>query len=226
MGLMQLMPATARELGVDPFHPEDNIRGGVAYLRQLLDRYDNDVELALAAYNAGPGSVERYGAVPLPRDPELREEDHGLHRRPTGRPPAPTIYKWIETIDGRAIVRYSNTPPKGVAATPVGPALGDPPSRASLSARELRRSPAPTRTHRTYPHPPHLSAPIRTHRTYPHPPHPVGAQPHLCYPRVFSTPDREVQRRGKNAKSAIKANRQNTKRREHNRGCARSSGPG
>jgi soluble lytic murein transglycosylase-like protein len=122
MGLMQLMPATARELGVDdPFHPEDNIRGGVAYLRQLLDRYDNDVELALAAYNAGPGSVERYGAVPPYRETRnyVKKITGSTGARPAA-PPAPTIYKWIETIDGRAIVRYSNTPPKGVAATPVG----------------------------------------------------------------------------------------------------------
>ena len=62
LGLMQLMPATAAELGVtDAFNPVQNVRAGVKYLKQLLDTYDGRVELALAAYNAGPGAVKKYG---------------------------------------------------------------------------------------------------------------------------------------------------------------------
>jgi soluble lytic murein transglycosylase-like protein len=64
MGMMQLMPGTARELGVDPSDPAQNAQGGATYLRQMLAMFDNDLELALAAYNAGPSAVVRHGGVP------------------------------------------------------------------------------------------------------------------------------------------------------------------
>ena len=69
-GLMQLMPATARRLGVkSPFDPRDNIRGGVAYLGELAERFgDTNAELILAAYNAGEHAVEEYGGVPPYRE--------------------------------------------------------------------------------------------------------------------------------------------------------------
>ncbi len=64
VGMMQLMPATAKELGVDPHDPQENARGGADYLRRRVTMFGNNVELAVAAYNAGPSAVLKYGGVP------------------------------------------------------------------------------------------------------------------------------------------------------------------
>lgn len=113
-GLMQLMPDTARELGVsNPFNPFENIKAGVRYLRQLLDRYNNDEVLALAAYNAGPKAVAKYGE----KVPPYRETQNYVTKvnQIAGAPakPVPQIYRGADvTADGRVIPKYTDKKPQ------------------------------------------------------------------------------------------------------------------
>jgi soluble lytic murein transglycosylase-like protein len=116
LGLMQLMPATIRQFGVsNPFNAADNVRAGVAYLRELLDRYQNNEELALAAYNAGPGAVDKHGlTVPPYRETKnYVAQINQMAARPIEMR-GESIYKVTETIDGRSIIRYTDKkPPTG-----------------------------------------------------------------------------------------------------------------
>ena len=113
-GLMQLMPATAQKFGVkNAFSPEENLRAGVAYLRQLLNRYENNEELALAAYNAGPNAVDKYGET-VPPYTETRNyvyRINGITARPIERRDSNRIYKVTEIVDGRQVVRYTDKRP-------------------------------------------------------------------------------------------------------------------
>ena len=148
LGLMQLMPATAAEFGVtDAFNPEQNVRAGVKYLKQLLDTYDGRVELALAAYNAGPRGgeeVRRQGAA-IPRDAELRVPHSGLDgsritparcRRgapSTGRCRSSTAARSCATPPRQVPTRTSSSPPSGSVDPGPRPAPARKDSRAPVA---------------------------------------------------------------------------------------------
>src|SRR5262249_29614371 len=110
LGLMQLMPATIRDYGVrDPFDPGEHNPAGVAYLRGLLDRYQDNEQLALAAYNAGPGAVDKHGqAVPPYRETQnYVKQINQISARPIEMR-GNSIYKVDQTIDGRSVPLYTD----------------------------------------------------------------------------------------------------------------------
>jgi soluble lytic murein transglycosylase-like protein len=117
MGLMQLVPATAQRFGVaNPFDPQQNIEGGVTYLKHLLDLFGGDLELSLAAYNAGEHRVLRKGAIPaIPETREYVRKVKQLYRdQPASAPHAkpggtePTKIPVVRYIDEKGTVHYTN----------------------------------------------------------------------------------------------------------------------
>jgi len=121
IGLTQLMPGTAEGLGVDPHDPWQNLLGGARYLKQQLDRFGR-IDLALAAYNAGPGAVEKYGGVP----PYRQTQNY-----------VASITKGLDGRSGGLVSTAGQTPAPTIPTVPGAPTLGAPPHLADLAGTIL-----------------------------------------------------------------------------------------
>lgn len=129
IGLMQLMPATIRQFSVaNPYNPAQNIRAGVAYLRELLDRYSDNEELALAAYNAGPGAVDKHHQnVPPYRETQQYVSKVSEIAGPHAKTASTNIYRILQVVDGQERVLLSNDPNARITQAALPPA--DPAAR-------------------------------------------------------------------------------------------------
>jgi soluble lytic murein transglycosylase len=111
LGLMQLMPGTAQDLAVsNPFDPEENVRGGVQYLRYLLDRFNGDTALAVAAYHAGEQNVDRHNGIP-PIEATKTYVKRVLTFHKNYRRSMPSMDTAIYRVRSGDTVHYTTTPP-------------------------------------------------------------------------------------------------------------------
>ena len=110
MGLMQLMPDTAEDMEVrNPFNPEENIEGGIKYLRYLLNRFNGDITLALAAYNAGPEKIEKFGGIPpIPETQRYVKQILSIYNNGDSSTRTSTVIYKVIYSDGSVL--YTNTP--------------------------------------------------------------------------------------------------------------------
>lgn len=125
MGLMQLMPGTASRYGVkEAFDPKENVEGGVRYLRDLLDLF-RDTKLALAAYNAGEGAVQRYNGIPNYTETQnyvrkvLALYNGETSYVPFGGKQKSRLVTYYKYVDTKGVTHYSSTPVAGMQATKV-----------------------------------------------------------------------------------------------------------